>query len=63
MDDRERAEMQALLDQFREAMARENAELLFDQAAKVRIGEAIGKAARQPRSDHVALHKGWGKPC
>ena len=63
MDDRARAEMQALLDQFREAMARENAELLFDQAAKVRIGEAIGTAARQGRSYHVALHKARGKPC
>ena len=61
MDDSERAEMQALLDQFREAIARENAELLFDQAAKVRIGE--GTAARQGRSDYVALHKARGKPC
>jgi hypothetical protein len=47
VDDRDRAEMRALCDQFRELMARENEMLLFDQETRQRIGEAIGKAVRQ----------------
>jgi hypothetical protein len=53
MDDR--AEMRALCDQFREAMARENDVLLYDKAARERIGEAIGRAVRKGRSDYAAL--------
>jgi hypothetical protein len=54
MDDLDRAEMRALCDAFREAMAREPAPT-FDVPARVRVGEMIGKAARQGRSDYVAL--------
>ncbi len=45
MDNPDRAEMRALCDQFRELMARENDVLLFDRAAKERIGQMIGRAA------------------
>jgi hypothetical protein len=38
MDDRDRAEMQALCDQFRREMAREVDEPLFDHDARARIG-------------------------
>jgi hypothetical protein len=55
MTDRDRAEMRALCDQFRRDMARENDVLLFDKESRERIGEAIGRAARQGRSDYVAL--------
>jgi hypothetical protein len=55
MDDRDHAEMRALCDQFREAMARENDQLLFDQEARQRIGQIIGRSARQGRSDYAAL--------
>jgi hypothetical protein len=55
MTDRDRAEMRALCDQFRRAMARENDVLLFDRDARIRIGEAIGKAARHGRSDYAAV--------
>ena len=48
MTDRDRAEMQALLDQFRKAMARENAVLLFDHETRQRFGQMIAKAV-QPR--------------
>jgi hypothetical protein len=44
-DDRDRAEMRALCDQFRREMARENDVLLFDPAARARIGQMIGRAA------------------
>jgi hypothetical protein len=43
----DRAEMQALLDQFRKAMTRENDVLLYDREARIRIGEMIGSAVRQ----------------
>ena len=36
-------EMKALLDQFREAMARENEALVYDKTARERIGEMIGR--------------------
>jgi hypothetical protein len=39
MTDCDRDEMQALLDQFRQAMAREDKASPFDQDAKQRIGE------------------------
>ncbi len=55
MDDRDRAEMQALCDLFRELMAREVEHPVFDGEARVRIGEAIGRAARRERSDYAAL--------
>jgi hypothetical protein len=55
MTDRDRAEMQALLDQFRRGMAEEFDQPLFDKEARVRIGETIGKAARQGYSDYIAL--------
>jgi hypothetical protein len=48
MTDRDRAEMQTLLEQFRRAMARRNDVLLYDHEAKQRVGEMIGKAV-QPR--------------
>jgi hypothetical protein len=51
MDDRDRAEMHALLDQFRKAMARENEALFFDRDARVRIGEVIGNTMRQGGSE------------
>ena len=40
----DRADMQALLDQFREAMSRESDVLLYDHEAKQRVGEMIGNA-------------------
>jgi hypothetical protein len=47
MDDPDRAEMRALLDQFRELMAREVEAPLFDQEARQRIGHMIGSAVRR----------------
>jgi hypothetical protein len=44
-DDRDRAEMRALCDQFRREMARQVDEPLFDPAARARIGQMIGRAA------------------
>ena len=58
MDDRDRAEMQALCDQFRREMAREVDEPLFDHDARARIGQAIGRSARQGRSDYAACEGG-----
>jgi hypothetical protein len=55
MQDLDRTELRALCDQFRQLMARENDALLYDQDALVRVGELIGKAARQGRSDYVVL--------
>jgi len=55
MTDPDRAEMQALCELFRREMARENDVLLFDKEGYVRIGRIIGGAARQGRSDYVAL--------
>jgi hypothetical protein len=51
MTDRDRPEMQALLDQFRKAVARENDVLQYDQDTKQRIGEMIGRATRWGRCD------------
>jgi hypothetical protein len=49
--DRDRAEMRALADRFRQLMVRENEVQLFDHETRQRIGEAIGKAMRQSGSD------------
>jgi hypothetical protein len=57
MDDRDRAEMHALLDQFRKAMARENEALFFDRDARVRIGEVIGNTMRQGGSEFGYLRR------
>ena len=61
MTDRDRAEMRALCDQFRQSMARENDVLLYDQEARTRIGEMNGSATRRVRrrSGHgkANLHK------
>jgi hypothetical protein len=43
MTDRDRAELQTLLDQFHQSMARENG-VLLDHEAKHRIGEMVGRA-------------------
>lgn len=45
MDDHDRAEMRTLCDQFRQLMAREVDESLFDKEARMRIGQMIGRAA------------------
>jgi hypothetical protein len=45
MDDADRAEMRALCDAFRDAMARQIEEPVFDQEACQRIGWMIGRAA------------------
>jgi hypothetical protein len=45
MTDRDGSQLQALLDQFRQDMARQNDAALFDQEAKRRIGQMIGRAA------------------
>ena len=55
MTDGDRAEMQALCDQFRRDMAREIDEPPFDHDARARIGQAISRAASQGRSDYAAL--------
>ena len=60
MTDRDRAEMQALLDQFRKAMARENEVQLFDHEARQRIGKMIGKATREGGSDFGYLPRRKG---
>jgi hypothetical protein len=57
MDDRDRAEMRALADQFRELMARQNEVAPFNEAARQRIGDAIGKAARQGGSGFTYLRR------
>jgi hypothetical protein len=55
MDDRDRAEMRALCDQFRRTVTRQNEVAMFDEAARIRVGEAIGRAARRGRSDYATL--------
>jgi hypothetical protein len=49
MNDRDREELQAPSDQFREAIAREP-DPPFDQEARERVGQMIGRAARQGAS-------------
>lgn len=55
VNDHDRAEMQALCDQFRELMQRDVERAVFDKEACQRIGEVIGRAARRGRSDYAAL--------
>lgn len=55
MTDRDRAEMRALCDQFRQLMSRKVDTPLYDHETRVRIGQMIGQAARQGRSDYAAL--------
>jgi hypothetical protein len=57
MTDRDRAELRALCDQFRRAMASENDVLLYDQDAKPRIGEMIGSAVRRGGSEFGYLRR------
>jgi hypothetical protein len=57
MTDRDRDEMQALLDQSRRAMARENKAPPFDQDAKQRIGEMIGKAQQGSEFGYLLQRK------
>jgi hypothetical protein len=45
MTDRDRAEMRALADQFRELMVRDVERTVFDKEACLRIGQMIGRAA------------------
>jgi hypothetical protein len=51
MNDRDRVEMRALCDQFRQLMARQVEAPLFDNEARVRIGEMIGSAVRDGGSE------------
>jgi hypothetical protein len=51
MDDSDRAEIRALCDQFRQLMARQVEVPLFDNEARVRIGEMIGGAVREGGSE------------
>ena len=54
--DRDRAEMRALCDLFRQSM-RESGPMLFDQDAKQRIGEMIGSAVRRGGSEFGYLRR------
>jgi hypothetical protein len=54
MDDRDRAEMQALCDQFRREMAREVEHTLFNKEACERIGEMISARGLGIQLPHVA---------
>src|SRR5581483_3998804 len=47
MDDRDRRELRALCAQFRELMQHGAEEPLFDQQARRRIGEVIGRSLRR----------------
>jgi hypothetical protein len=57
MTDVDRAEMRALCDQFRREMVRDVERTMFDKEACQRIGEVTSKAARQGRSDYIALRR------
>jgi hypothetical protein len=57
MTDCDRAEMRALCDQFRQAMARENDVLLYDREARMRTGEIIGSALHQGGSGFGYLRR------
>lgn len=52
MDDRERREMQALRDQFRELMRTDPDPPLFRKDACQRFGEMISRSSRQGRSEY-----------
>ena len=52
----ERDEMQVLCEQFRQKMQREiDLPPPFDEEARERVGNLIGRAARRGRSDFAAL--------
>ncbi len=53
MDDCERRELRRLRDKFLEIMRHENDAALFDEEAKQRIGQTIGRSARQGRSEYA----------
>jgi hypothetical protein len=55
MIDQDRVKMLELCSQFREAMTHRVHRPVFDNDARVRIGEMIGQAARQGQPDYVAL--------
>jgi hypothetical protein len=52
MDDRDRRELQAVCDQFRELMRRDVECTVFDKEACQRIGEMIARSARQGQSEY-----------
>lgn len=52
MNDLDRRELQAVCDQFKELMRRDIDRTLFDQETCQRIGEMIGRSARQGRFEH-----------
>jgi hypothetical protein len=52
MDDRDR-ELQALCDQFKELMRRDVERTVFDKDACQRIGEMIGRSARQGQTKYA----------
>jgi hypothetical protein len=58
MTDLDRAEMRALCDHFRRAMAHENDVLLFDHETRQRFGQMIGSAVRQGGSEFEYLRRG-----
>ena len=53
MEDRERQELRALCDQFKELMQRNIEHTLFDKEACQRIGETISRSAHQSRSEYA----------
>jgi hypothetical protein len=57
MDDSDRAEIRALCDQFRQLMARQVEVPLFDNEARVRIGEMSGSAVRDGGSEFGYLRR------
>ena len=57
MDDSDRGEMRALCDQFRELARRDVDPPLFDHDVRQRVGEMIGRAARQGRVAVRLLHQ------
>lgn len=57
MTDRDRAEMRALCDQFRELMARQVEAPLFGNEARVRMGEMIATAVRRRGPEFAYLRR------
>ena len=53
MNDADHRELLALRDQFLEMMQRTEAPALFDEDARRRVGELIGRSARQGRSEYA----------
>jgi hypothetical protein len=54
MNDVDHRELLALRDQFLEMMQRTEAPGLFDEDARRRVGELIGRSARHGRSEHAS---------